>query len=727
MKTILTVLTTILLINVNANSASVKQLWQKPSMPFSNFDVSEDGRFLAGTVQSAIQVIEISSSKVMYSYEDDDWDHEQGSVFFINNHEIICVFSDKITKYDFINKKVMLLMSFPNRNYTCKVSHDKKYLADLSFNSITIVDLIKNNNYSFVTDIGTMTSKGDFILDLEFSPDNTKIMFITYKNYLLLYDMETRNFEKVVNLTRQGENQFDLVSYKISMYDDSSFMTNYTNKIRIWDINTFKLKREIIIPVHMQYFAKTPDNKYIVITHGTGIDFPLIIYDIEKNTYRTTKDIFSVINRSYFSFVKGTSNLIAFDENDDVVLYNYSDEKVVDYPIIHSGNGICFFNNDESIITTNYRCLSIINANSGKLEKLMRIKNCQSVYDIKISKDQKILTLIANYVGKYSNFYKIRIYDFISGELLHIFPDTIGVPITVKYSPDGKYLAACGGDSTMIIWDLDDYSVYRFKKFFGLIEGLEFSENSNKLYIWCVDRSGDNNNKLYTYNVESDEIVCSLVSKHFGKSIMIHHKNNEWLYCQPYGYGGVHLIDPCTKEELQTFIAGAEIINFVISDDSKLMITNDEDSVVKFWDMESTKYYEDSAIYEIPIKDALPKRTKFAFSQNSKKVIISDAFRMTLYDISQITDVNDEEPGINGFSISPNPVYPGGEVSISGIDTPVRDIQVYSLTGELIIRKASTSSRISFTLPPGIIPGIYFVRTTLRNGSMITKKLIVGE
>ncbi len=155
--------------------------------------------------------------------------------------------------------------------------------------------------------------------------------------------------------------------------------------------------------------------------------------------------------------------------------------------------GLLYTPDGREIVTAgDDKTIRVWDASTGKLRHTIRgemdFGEPGKILTIAMSPDGKLLAAAGNL--PFEGQRVIRLYDFPSGRIVHLFKGHTDVVISVAFSPDGKRLASGGADDVANIWDVKSRKLLaRMEKAHeGDVNIVRFSNDSARLFT-----GGDDN------------------------------------------------------------------------------------------------------------------------------------------------------------------------------------------------------------------------------------------
>lgn len=181
----------------------------------------------------------------------------------------------------------------------------------------------------------------------------------------------------------------------------------------------------------------------------------------------------------------------------------------------------------------------------------------------------------------------------------------------LSFSLDGKYLASCGADRKVKMWDLSSKKLTQdFLGHKSLIEAVTFSPEG-KIII-----SGSWDSQIKVWQVETGEEIANLTG-HTGWIKTLAISNDGGTLVSGSADKTIKLWDLTTNELKHTFPTQEDTIQSLqISSDGHNLVSGSSDGTVKFWDLQTYQLKQE-------IKAHSQEVTSLAFTPSNKIMISS--------------------------------------------------------------------------------------------------------
>jgi WD40 repeat protein len=331
----------------------------------------------------------------------------------------------------------------------------------------TLLASCSNDGYVFLWDIktGTLVRKFDpniyksifnnskEICSIAFSPDGSKIA-CAHRNYAAtIWDVKSN--EKFVDI-----GGFILPVNAIAFSPNGkNVATGCVDKsISIWDANTGVNIRTFSRQYARQTFMQiSSDQRYIAAVNSIS-EFK--VFDLNDRMKLRQDEGFGG-KVSEFNFSNDAKTVaVAYDDNTTRLIKVNSGEKLLETPANDKSFRSIMFSPDKKYFVTEDRNETIIlwEASSGKKFRTIKFDNA-NIGCYAFSPDSKILACGCNGYGTF-----MRFIDIATGTEIKSFKLTNSVN-SVCFSSDNKYIALCGWDKTVELWDYNSGII--LKTFFG--------------------------------------------------------------------------------------------------------------------------------------------------------------------------------------------------------------------------------------------------------------------
>eukprot|EP00792_Barthelona_sp_PAP020_P008632 TRINITY_DN3233_c3_g2_i1.p1 TRINITY_DN3233_c3_g2~~TRINITY_DN3233_c3_g2_i1.p1 ORF type:complete len:401 (+),score=89.76 TRINITY_DN3233_c3_g2_i1:93-1295(+) len=173
-----------------------------------------------------------------------------------------------------------------------------------------------------------------------------------------------------------------------------------------------------------------------------------------------------------------------------------------------------------------------------------------------------------------------QIFDAETGILHHTLKDHTNSIFGLAVSPDGKKLATCSGDMSIIVYDLCDFSICCTLSNSTYVFGICFSPCSNFIY------SGDLDGTLKKWEIKKESVI--LEDKiHFSWIWRIKLSSNGKYLLSASGDKTAKMIDLDKWSIISTFNHDGFIRCIDFHPNKRIVAIGDESNYVKLWDIDS--------------------------------------------------------------------------------------------------------------------------------------------
>ena len=315
----------------------------------------------------------------------------------------------------------------------------------------------------------------EYINDLAFSPDGR---MIAASNGFDINFWNVESGDLVNSITGYHE-----VVGKALFIPDRDLLVSFDSGVRIWDLKTRKLQKTLSSTESVRCIQLSPDGNTLACGNSDNL---VLLFDVNTwlNKYTLKGHIDGI---SSVAFSPDGNTLISSSWDNIMRLWNIHTGK---YISILKGDTsepefVVFNPNGQNVVSLDEGKMRIWDIDTGILEKTIDTEE-EEIYSYAFSPDGR---MIVSSAGKKILFWDIdsgelmnnlpvdtwvnslafspdgniiacsryngvSLYNSNTGELKKTFTGHIGTVNSVSFSADGKTLATCSRDSTVILWDL---------------------------------------------------------------------------------------------------------------------------------------------------------------------------------------------------------------------------------------------------------------------------------
>lgn len=313
------------------------------------------------------------------------------------------------------------------------------------------------------------------INDLAFSPDG-RMIAASNGFQINFWNVESGDLVNVIT------DYYEVVD-EVIFIPDRDLLVSIDRGVRIWDLKTRKLQKTLSSTESVRCIQLSPDgntlacgtsdntvvlfhvntwlNKFILKGHTDGISSVAFSPDgntLVSSSWDNTMRLWNIHTGKYISTLKGDTYAPEY------VVFNPNGQKVVSLDegkmrIWDIDTGIlektidteeeeiysyAFSPDGRMIVSSAGKKILFWDIDSGELKKSIPVETW--VNSLAFSPDGNIIAC--------SRYNGVSLYNSNTGELKKSFTGHIGSVNSVSFSADGKTLASCSRDSTVILWDL---------------------------------------------------------------------------------------------------------------------------------------------------------------------------------------------------------------------------------------------------------------------------------
>lgn len=261
----------------------------------------------------------------------------------------------------------------------------------------------------------------------------------------------------------------------------------FDNSISIWDVETGNRVRTVSRQFARQtYMQISSDQRYIAAINSQS-EFK--VFDLNDRMKLRQDEVF-LGEVAEFNFSNDSKNVaVAYDDNTTRLIQVNTGKELIETPAIEKSiRSIEYSPNNKYFVTEDRGDnLTLWEASNGNKIRTIKFDNA-SIKCFAFSPDSKILACGSDGWGTY-----IRFIDIATGNEIKSFKLTNTVE-SVCFSNDSRYVALCGWDKTVELWDYN--SGVKLKTFYGhteVVYTVSFSPDGKKL----LSTSSDNTTRLW--------------------------------------------------------------------------------------------------------------------------------------------------------------------------------------------------------------------------------------
>ena len=174
----------------------------------------------------------------------------------------------------------------------------------------------------------------------------------------------------------------------------------------------------------------------------------------------------------------------------------------------------------------------------------------------------------------------LKIWDVNTGNCIKTFPEQSIYVNSVSYSPDGKYLASVSGDIKIKIWDVNTGNCIKtFKGHNNYVESVSYSPDGKYLASVSWDR------RIKIWDVNTGNCIKTF-SGHNWHVISVSYSPDGKYLASGSRDKTIKLWDVNTGNCIKTFLGHNDLVESVsYSPDGKYLASGSDDKTIKIWDV----------------------------------------------------------------------------------------------------------------------------------------------
>jgi WD40 repeat protein len=277
-----------------------------------------------------------------------------------------------------------------------------------------------------------------------------------------------------------------------------------------------------LYPEHIVAAKFTSDGNQIVVATKNKI----LIYETLTGAFLKDIPIVTNITKDIncFEFIPNTNKIVTGGEDGKLIICDLDIADTIKTIQLSNGIGDIAISNDGKRLIMTY-ALNVVDLESGKIIK--KIKTEKGVWFIEYSPDNRYFVTNEYYYTDWHRADKVILWDGQTYERITELGNLEGEIFDLDYSPDGKYVAACGeandlndepypiDDGSIKIWDVEQRKLYR--TYYNKIGGYEYSvrqikfSNDSRFLIY----SNSTGVPIYIFDLENGRITHSFGHNYF--------------------------------------------------------------------------------------------------------------------------------------------------------------------------------------------------------------------
>ena len=546
--------------------------------------------------------------------------------------------------------------------------------------------------------LSIIPSEFDGKIILTVSQDGNYIISNAVENKIDIIDLKTG---KVIR--QFSGHKTSIEALKFTNDGNRLISVSHDKEIKIWDFHTGNLLQKFQSDYSISNFILTSDDKFLISPISTS---KINIWDIENFNLKSSFELKNFwggtlpIALSTDSEIILTVNLdkridfLDFQTGKPIKRIKAHKDHVSGMRVSPNGKYLATFGEDDRY---DYR-VKIWDFHTGELIKDFKNKR-YTLKDILFTPDSK--NLIFQY-GTLFNLWNLEKGDFVYDKIPPVEDEYGYNCLTTTVSPDGKYGISAYRNSTIKIWEIETGKVVRAFVIHISIEQITVSNNFKYLVCSCEDFT------VKAWDYKTGEYIKTF-SGHKGRIRKIWISNDN-RYVASCSYDGtINIWEFETSKLLRTFGTLSRVLNaekewerwresmdaFAITPDMKYVIGGLYDGIIKVW------VYESKKILHI-IRTSSDRIGNIFLTADNKKIIVSLSRIIKIYDIATGKQLR----LLGLFEIKCHFVSSEGRSIVCGTTHPENILWVFDIDRNQIIAKIQQINKITTIIH---IPTTYYI------------------